>query len=62
MITDKPEDLEARATQLEAEAREQTVMGESGRWHADQMMSAAQRLRERAAQLRRRRTDGVRFG
>jgi hypothetical protein len=62
MITDKPEELEARAAKLEADAREQTVMGESGRYHARQMLAAAERLRERAAQLRRRRTDGVRFG
>jgi hypothetical protein len=66
MITDKPEDLEARATQLEAEARGMMLVHhrdhERSIFEAQQKLDAAHRLRERAAQLRRRRTDGVRFG
>lgn len=69
MITDKPEDLEARAAQLEAEGRGMMLIHHADiRAHercsdeAMQKLDAAHRLRERAAQLRRRRTDGVRFG
>jgi hypothetical protein len=65
MITDKPEDLEARAAVLEREARG-LVDGQpftAANYEATcQKTAAATRLRERAAQLRRRRTDGVRFG
>lgn len=62
MITDKPEDLEVQATVLEAEARGLLTVNPQARFAAEQKLAAAHRLRERAAQLRRRRTDGVRFG
>jgi hypothetical protein len=70
MITDKPEDLEAQAALLTAEARGLMLIPPPRRDAAHvrssneiaQKLEAADRLRERAAQLRKRRTDGVRFG
>jgi hypothetical protein len=64
MITDKPEDLERRAKEMEEEAREalRTTRAAQPRFEAECKLRAADRLRERAAQLRKRRTDGVRFG
>jgi len=65
VISDKPEELEAQASKLEAEARELVQLGGAKSnvgYVADQKMRAAARLRERAAKLRKRRTDGVRFG
>jgi uncharacterized protein YdeI (YjbR/CyaY-like superfamily) len=62
MITDKPEELEARAAELEAFARELVTLHAGRQDEAALKLRDADRLRERAAQLRRRRTDGVRFG
>jgi hypothetical protein len=62
MITDKPEDLERKASELEAFARELLTLHPGRQNDAALKMRTADRLRERAAQLRRRRTDGVRFG
>ena len=60
MVTDKPEDLEARAAELEAQARicDDRALPRS----AVTFRERAQRLRQQAADLRKRRTDGVRFG
>ena len=59
MISDKPEDLERRAEQLEQEAERferghLPLTAKSRREQAD-------RMRRRAAELRKLRTDGVRF-
>jgi hypothetical protein len=65
MITDKPEDLEAQAAELERKARalvEGQPFTATNYETTCEQLAAAHRLRERAAQLRKRRTDGVRFG
>ncbi len=69
MITDKPEDLEARATHLEAEADQaQLIHHASDSAHRaacreiERKLEVARSLRQQAADLRKRRVDGVRFG
>lgn len=58
MITDKPEELEARAAELERDIERANVAPDVLR----AMREEVRLFREKAAALRKRRTDGVRFG
>lgn len=63
MITDKPERLDARAAALEAEAQRVDASELATRKQlAAALRVNAGELRQEAARLRKRRTDGVRFG
>lgn len=57
MITDKPERLDVKAAQLEEEAQ-RTDRSELAKRYREE----ARQLRQESARLRKRRTDGVRFG
>jgi hypothetical protein len=70
-LVDKPEDYEARAATLDDEAERlqrlaelKTLRPEANllELQAADKRRAAVKLRERAADLRKRRTDGVKFG
>ena len=63
MITDKPDLLDKRAAELEAEAQRMAASELPTRKQlAAALRVNAGKLRQEAARLRKRRTDGVRFG
>jgi hypothetical protein len=62
ICTDKPEDLEEQALELERQAATIDRIASRRSDESTRLLAEAKTLKDAAAVLRKRRTDGVRFG
>lgn len=62
ICTDKPEDLEAQAAELERQAETIERIAKRSSVESEHLLAEAKTLKDAAAVLRKRRTDGVKFG